>query len=59
MTDEQGLTLARMMRDFKASGARIVKEPFDLPDGYIGVTLDIGNAGTYEAGVAPNGDASS
>lgn len=61
MTDEQALTLARLMRDFNAREARITVGPFDLPEGYIVVELPQagmpGNA--YVVGIAPNGDASS
>lgn len=60
MTDEQALTLARLMRDFDAREAHVQVGAFDLPEGYVTVTIPGGNAGNaFVAGIAPNGDASS
>lgn len=59
MTDEQALTLARLMRDFNATGVTLNLNWFDLPDGYAHVQLVAAGERPFEAGIAPNGDASS
>jgi hypothetical protein len=59
-TDEQALTLARLMREFNAERASLNLHPFDLPSGYVMLTLDARGAdGVLVFGIAPNGDASS
>lgn len=59
MTDEQALTLARLMRDFNATKASVQVGAFELPEGYVRVDLSGPNSGGFIAGIAPNGDASS
>ena len=56
MTDDQALALARLMRQRPGSNVSIVREPFDLPDGYMLVTFA---AGGFTCGIAPDGSVSS
>lgn len=60
-TPAQGIALARVMRDFHSNGARVTAKTFDLPEGYLAVTLyDPQDRGPdFECGIAPNGDVSS
>lgn len=52
----QALALARLMRDRAGQHVQIHDKPFDLPDGYWLVVFD---HGSFECGIAPNGDVSS
>ncbi len=56
MTDEQALALARLMRGRMNSNVNIIREPFDLPAGYILVTFVVGG---FTCGIAPDGSVSS
>jgi len=56
MTDEQALALARLMRARSDSYVNIVREPFDLPTGYMLVTFVVGG---FTCGIAPDGRVSS
>jgi len=56
MTDEQALALARLMRGRANSNVNIIREPFDLPTGYLLVTFVIGG---FTCGIAPDGSVSS
>ncbi len=56
MTDEQALALARLMRGRSNSNVNIMREPFDLPAGYVLVTFV---AGGFTCGIAPDGSVSS
>jgi hypothetical protein len=55
-TDEQGAALARLMRGRADSNVAIVREPFDLPAGYMLVTFVVGG---FTCGISPEGDVSS
>lgn len=63
MTDEQALTLARLVRDFNAERVALALQPFDLPDGYVMLTITPRGkpVQTQEIvfGIAPDGVASS
>jgi hypothetical protein len=56
MTDEQALALARLMRQRRDSNVNIVREPFDLPAGYVLLTFVVGG---FTCGIAPDGSVSS
>lgn len=56
MTGEQALALARLMRARPNSNVSIVREPFDLPVGYMLVTFVVGG---FTCGIAPDGTVSS
>jgi hypothetical protein len=56
MTDEQALALGRLMRGRPNSNVDIVREPFDLPPGYMLVTFVVGGV---TCGIAPDGSVSS
>jgi hypothetical protein len=56
MTDEQALSLARLMSARTNSNVNIVREPFDLPSGYMLVTFVVGG---FTCGIAPDGTVSS
>jgi hypothetical protein len=56
MTDEQALALARLMRARANSNVTVVREPFDLPAGYLLVTFVVGG---FTCGIAPDGSVSS
>ncbi|MGO8906752.1 MAG: hypothetical protein ACLQMH_14205 [Solirubrobacteraceae bacterium] len=56
MTDGQALALARLMRGCTNSNVNIIREPFDLPAGYILVTFVVGG---FTCGIAPDGSVSS
>jgi hypothetical protein len=56
MTDEQCLALARLMRQRLNSNVSIVREPFDLPSGYVLVTFVVDG---FTCGIAPEGTVSS
>ena len=56
MTDPQAWALARLMRDRVDSNVNIVREPFDLPAGYILVAFMVGG---FTCGIAPDGSVSS
>ncbi len=56
MTEEQALALARLMRARSDGDVRIVREPFDLPPGYVLVTFVVGG---FTCGIAPDGCVSS
>jgi hypothetical protein len=58
MTDEQALALARLMRERSNSNSNVnvVREPFDLPAGYLLVTFMVGG---FTCGIAPDGSVSS
>jgi hypothetical protein len=56
MSDQQALALARLMRERTGSNVSIVREPFDLPAGYLLVTFLVGG---FTCGIAPDGSVSS
>jgi hypothetical protein len=56
MTDEQARALARLMRGRTNSNVNIVRDPFDLPAGYILVTFIVGG---FTCGIAADGSVSS
>ena len=56
MTDEQAVALARLMRQRPHSNVSIVREPFDLPAGYMLVIFVVGG---FTCGIAPDGSVSS
>ncbi len=56
MTDEQALALARLMRERTDSNVNVVREPFDLPAGYLLVVFVVGG---FTCGIAPDGRVSS
>jgi hypothetical protein len=56
MTDEHALTLARLIRGRATSKVKIVRDPFDLPAGYMLVTFVVGG---FTCGIAPDGRVSS
>jgi hypothetical protein len=56
MTDDQAIALARLMRGRTNSNVSIVREPFDLPAGYMLVTFVVGG---FTCGIAPDGNVSS
>jgi hypothetical protein len=56
VTDPQASSLARLMRARVDSNVNIVREPFDLPAGYILVTFVVGG---FTCGIAPDGTVSS
>jgi hypothetical protein len=56
MTDDQAIALARLMRGRTNSNVSIVREPFDLPAGYMLVTFVVGG---FTCGIAPDGSVSS
>lgn len=59
MTDAQGQTVARLMRDFNVQEANITVGAFDLPEGWVQVTLPGATLdGALVAGIDPNGQAS-
>lgn len=66
MTDEQGLAVARLARDFNAAVVTVRVPVAGLPDGYVGVDLDphvrghhFGSPENGGVGIAPNGAVSS
>jgi hypothetical protein len=50
MTDEQAIALARLMRARTDSNVSIVREPFDLPSGYVLVAFAVGG---FACGIGP------
>jgi hypothetical protein len=56
MTDEQALALAWLMRGRTNSNVNVVRDPFDLPAGYMLVTFVVGG---FTCGIAPDGSVSS
>ena len=61
MTDEQGLALARLMRDRPGGLVSIRRKPFALLEGYVEVSFYGGfsSTGGFECGIAPDGRVSS
>lgn len=56
MTDEQAIAIARLMRGRTRSNLTIVREPLDLPAGYVLVTFVVDG---FTCGIAPDGLVSS
>lgn len=59
MTDEQGLALARLMRDRYDAAVAIHRFPFDLPRGYVEVVFSYRDRSAFSCGIAPDGSVSS
>ncbi len=57
-TPAQGLAFARFMRDQKPRAVHVQFAPFDLPDGYLRVSLNSPKGGIVEGGIAPDGTVS-
>ena len=56
---QQGIALARLIRDFNANEVALSNDPPELPSGYVGGTLTRTNEGfSLDFGIAPNGDVS-
>jgi len=56
MTDKQAVALARLMSGRPHSNVSIIREPLDLPTGYILVTFVVGG---FTCGISPDGSVSS
>jgi hypothetical protein len=59
MSDAQGVALAGIARRFNANAVRVAMRPFDLPEGYLLVTLTPGSGGDFVCGISPTGEISS
>lgn len=59
MTNEQALALARLIEQRTPREVTIEYAPFELPDGYLLVSLASYRMPLFTCGIAPNGDVSS
>jgi len=56
MTDDQSIALGRLVRGRPNSNVNIVREPFDLPAGYMLMTFVVAG---FTCGIAPDDSVSS
>jgi hypothetical protein len=60
MTDEQGVTLARLAAGQPSGPIRVLREPYGLPEGFVLVIFPNGRGmDGFTCGIAPDGRASS